>query len=169
METWKPIQGYEGFYEISDRGRVFSLKRKIFLKHHPGWNREYLQFVLRKRMEPQQSATVHRLVARHFLETFREELQVNHKNGNKKDNRLENLEMVTAEENMKHAHAVLHVRQGRKYKGEEHYQATVTESIVHEIRRLKSSGMSYGKIAIKFGIGKSAVKHIANRRSWKHI
>ena len=105
MEVWKDI--YEG-YQVSDKGRVFSIKRNKILtlrEHHKG----YLQVHLRvdgKDITPK----VHRLVALAFIDNPNNLPQVNHINGNKKDNSVGNLEWCTNGENVKHSYDVL----GRK-------------------------------------------------------
>ena len=92
MEIWKDIKGYEGLYEVSNLGRVKS-KRKI-LKPING---EYLKVGLSKN-GIQKTLYVHRLVAETFL--GKSNLQVNHKDEDKHNNNIENLEFVTHKENM---------------------------------------------------------------------
>lgn len=112
QEIWKMINGYEGFYQVSNLGRVRSLQR--WVDHKPGQYRlvkeriltpsvdncGYLHVRLAKNNN-YQLFKVHRLVAKHFLNDYSEELSVNHKNHNRWDNRVENLEMMTLEENIK--------------------------------------------------------------------
>jgi len=103
MEVWKPIDRFENLYEVSSLGRVKSLKfnREKILK--PGVNsRGYLVVTLSIYKNPK-SITVHRLVLEQFLPSIDKTLEINHKNGNKLDNRLENLEWVTSKENSRHA------------------------------------------------------------------
>lgn len=92
MEIWKDIKGYEGLYEVSNLGRVKS-KRKI-LKPING---EYLKVGLSKN-GIQKTLYIHRLVAETFL--GKSNLQVNHKDEDKHNNNIENLEFVTHRENM---------------------------------------------------------------------
>lgn len=105
-EVWKDVLGYEGLYQISDRGRVKNARSGRVLKPHLLVN-GYIQTMLSrggKRRQP----LVHRLVAEAFLPTPAEEQnQINHKNGNKTDNRVENLEWCTAGENNRHRRHVL--------------------------------------------------------------
>ena len=92
MEIWKDINGYEGLYKVSNLGRVKS-KRKI-LKPING---EYLKVGLSKN-GVQKTLYIHRLVAETFLGI--NNLQVNHKDENKHNNNIDNLEFVTHKENM---------------------------------------------------------------------
>lgn len=98
-ETWLPVAGFEGLYEVSDLGNVRSLRSGKVLR---SWatNEGYRQVHLyRGRREP---FLVHRLVAAAFVEGD-STLGVNHRSGNRADNRAENLEWATCSENHRHA------------------------------------------------------------------
>lgn len=109
MEIWKDINGYEGYYQISNKGNVRSLDRfdgvhdrqETILKPNLKQN-GYLQVGLRKH-STRKWIGVHRLVAIHFIENPDNKPQVNHIDGNKQNNNVENLEWVTAKENQNHA------------------------------------------------------------------
>lgn len=118
MERWKPILGYEGYYEVSDQGRVrrveslvntgikHSEQRQVksrVLKLHLKRN-GYLTVDLSKGNQVK-TTTVHKLVANAFIPKEEGKTEVNHKNCNKADNRVENLEWVTPRENKDHAKA----------------------------------------------------------------
>lgn len=99
-ENWKPVEGFEKLYEVSDKGRVRTT-RGLVLKTHQQ-NSGYLQttFTLNGKRT---KYLVHRLVALHFISNPEDKKYVNHKNGNKLDNSVENLEWVTNSENILHA------------------------------------------------------------------
>lgn len=123
METWRSVPGYEGLYEVSDQGRVPSLNRLDYRGHRllgkvlrPG-NRHNGYLAVRLFREGKgNSYQVHRLVAFAFLSRLSEDLEVNHRNGDKADNRVTNLEWVTGPENMRHADEILKRSGGRKPK-----------------------------------------------------
>ena len=99
-EIWKDIKGYEGYYQISSEGQVKSLiSNKILIgdTNNLGYKRVVLYTPIKKRF------FIHRLVALHFCEGYAENLVVNHKDGNKQNNKAENLEWITHSQNDLHA------------------------------------------------------------------
>lgn len=106
-EVWKEIPGYEGVYEVSNYGRVRSNARKVWnytkqgriLKPHRKEN-GYMQITLCGRSKYEKHAYIHRLVAEAFIPNPNNLPQVNHKDFDKANNCVENLEWVTAAENI---------------------------------------------------------------------
>lgn len=104
-EVWKDVVGYEGLYQVSNIGNVKSLNNNCIrkpIKHRCGYLRVDLW-----RDGKMQNAYVHRLVAQAFIPNPENKAQVNHINGNKTDNRTDNLEWVTNAQNATHAYRVL--------------------------------------------------------------
>lgn len=100
MESWKKIKGYEMRYEVSDIGRIRRISDGKVMR--PAKNKNgYFHIVLSKDGQPH-DYRVHRIVAAAFLENKGNKSDVNHKNGIKTDNRVENLEWVSHSENELH-------------------------------------------------------------------
>ena len=123
-EIWKDVPGYEGLYQVSNMGLVKSLARtrKAYTPGKGSWEapvnerilkahitRHYFSVVLAKDGN-KKTTSVHRLVAKAFIPNPLEKPQVNHIDGNKINNRADNLEWVTAKENT--IHSVQHGLQG---------------------------------------------------------
>jgi hypothetical protein len=97
--TYKPIQGYEGIYWVSDKGVIRNSRQELkTYKNNGGY-----ECIKLTKERARGNFTVHRLVAIHFIPTENYELEVNHINGNKYNNSVNNLEWVTSSENKLHA------------------------------------------------------------------
>lgn len=175
-EVWRSVVGFEGHYDVSNKGRMKSLQRTIeteltififkerIMKLQRKW--DYLGINIRKNKKYTQ-ISVHRLVAQAFLSNPNNHPQVNHKNGIKHDNRVENLEWVTAKENTNHAFTT-----GLKVplKGEENPMSKITEEMVRGIREVYATGhVSQVNVAKQYGITRDHVKLITQNRIWKHV
>lgn len=101
-EVWKDIKGYEGKYQVSDRGNVKSLnyRRSGVENLLTPWDagRGYLQVIFTRK-----KYAIHRLVAETFIPNPDNKSDVNHIDGNKKNNNVENLEWCTRQENIIHS------------------------------------------------------------------
>ncbi len=99
MEIWKDIEGYEGLYQVSNLGRVRSNNKLLHLNK----NTYGYKHVTLSKGNIQKTALVHRLVASAFIENPLKLPQINHKDGNKNNNAVSNLEWVTQKSNNRHA------------------------------------------------------------------
>lgn len=169
-EEWRAVVGYEGVYIVSSLGRVkrvaeipgkgrSSCKVLGLTRHPAGYAmvRLYLQ-------GERGSWLVHRLVAAAFIGDCQAGMEVNHKNGIKADNRLNNLEYCTPRENILHSYrAGLRAptegeRSGRRTKpeatahGDRHGRTKIKDADVPRVFELRKKGLSYSRIAEVFGV-----------------
>lgn len=124
METWKDIVGYETYYQVSNIGRVKRLERitetDTGFRKLPGKtlslikSRRGYESIMLSKNNVQRVFRVHRLVAFSFIPNPENKKTVNHKNGVRHDNRVENLEWCTTSENHIHAFRVLNRFHGNR-------------------------------------------------------
>lgn len=116
-ETWKPVKGFEGLYEVSNLGRIKALARKKNCNRGWGWikehimkqttaSSEYCRVPLTNKEHIKKYYLVHRLVAMTFIPNPKNLPQVNHIDGDKLNNSVSNLEWCTREDNIKHAYKI---------------------------------------------------------------
>lgn len=139
-EIWKDIIGYEKEYQISNYGRIKAKQKtdrfgRVYNerlikphKQHKG-NNQYINVVLSKNGN-KNGYYIHRLVMKHFSNNYDEKLQVNHKDGNKENNRIDNLEMVTISENLKHSYRVLGRKKIKALKGIAGYANKTSKPVI---------------------------------------
>ena len=176
LEVWKDISGYEGHYQVSNIGRVKSLARvvecrkDVFInkkeKFLSDWNcgKGYRKIKLSKD-GIEKSIRVHRLVAETFLGNPEAKSEVNHINGIKDDNRIENLEWCTSSENTIHA---LNNKLKISQKGSEHGMSKLTEKDVLEIREIgRSKGLK--EVSKIFKVSESLISNVLLNKIWNHV
>ena len=166
-EVWKPVLGFEGVYEVSNKGLVRSLRKRggmvsirrlpagylVVTLSHPGVRKGYTRLI-------------HRLVAEAFCARSDPTLSVNHIDGDKANNTPDNLEWVSMRANIHHA-----IQTGlNKQYGATHSQAKMTEDQVREVRRLLSEGhMSQQAIATQVGCHFATVSLIKLGKIWRSL
>ena len=106
IESLKKLEDIDKKYSISQDGFIINDltgKLVIFNLDNKGYKKARLYSPLSNHKDKRKPFRLHRLIAKVFLENYSDKLQVNHKDGNKLNNNVDNLEMVTASENMYHA------------------------------------------------------------------
>jgi len=185
-EVWRAVSSYEGYYEVSDIGRVRRVKSYrntakaggiMALYDAP----DYLSVMLHRPGIRGRKFRVHSLVATAFLGARPEGQQINHIDGDKLNNCSRNLEYVTPHENMSHAHrlGLLKIPSGnnaafRKYpelvrRGSQVPQAKLDEPKVLQIRALLAAKVPQAEIARRYGIHSSCIWRISKGRAWAHV
>lgn len=169
IEVWKKAKGYSN-YEVSNFGRLKTFnwkgsKREAILKPAPDKS-GYLRTVLKGDNGVSKTIKVHRVVLNTFKPTDKI-LEVNHINGIKNDNRVENLEWCTRKENIQHC-----IDNNLQYvlKGEEIGNSKLTEKDVIYIREnYKPRVITRMFLSKKFNVSEATIKDILYKRTWKHL
>jgi hypothetical protein len=167
MELWKEIEGFEDLYEISNHGNVKRKNKNVNRKlapHTEGYNR----IDLWKDGEVKYYH-VHRLVAFAFIPNPENKPFVNHKDGNKKNNLVDNLEWCTHLENMQHARKNGYF-DGKITLGSQSPNSKLNEKLALEIYDLSANNIyRVTELARMYNITHSVVSEIKSKKSWKHI
>jgi hypothetical protein len=171
QEIFKDIHGYEGLYQVSNLGRIKSLKRswiaginskrkhdEIILKVHKIAG-EYLGVCLTKHGN-QKDYLVHRLVAQTFIPNPDNKPEVNHKDGIKSHCYVDNLEWNTISENKIHA-----LKMGLRSSGENQVQSKLTNEMARLIRN--SILLTQQELANIFDVRKQTIWKIIHNKSYK--
>lgn len=170
-ECWLPVPGFAGLYEVSDKGRVRSLSRNgtlggILKPDHDAASKHSYPRVNLSKSNRQRKWPVHRLVLAAFVGPKPRGKIGNHKNGQKADSRLRNLEYITKRQNSLHAVRVLNTH---KEKGSRHGMHKLIEAQVLEIRRRLAAGEKQQTLATRFHVNVPSISLIQNRKTWRHI
>lgn len=175
MSEWRPVPGFEGCYEVSDDGRVRSLDRRV--RTATGTRLVQGQQILCRtndkgyrhvHLSRDNKVRVWR-ICRLVLETFRgkaptPKYEASHLNGDRSDDRVENLVWETHQENQSRIK-----QHGTSPLGERHGNSLLTRDQVLTIKGQLAAGEEHEKIASAFGISRSAVGDINTGRTWRHV
>ena len=170
-EIWKPVVGYEGIYSVSNIGRV-----RRDSAQDPKWIGHimtqtirfggYMGVHLYRPGHIQVTHFVHRLVAFAFLGKPPEgRSQVNHINGKKTDNRVENLEWVSPPENALHSIHVINSGGRDSRNG----FAKLHETDVIQIKKMLLAGSTCASIARQFNVTATTIQYIRQGKYWQHV
>lgn len=176
-EEWRDVVGYEGWYAISNHGRV--MRTRGGTNTYPGRilkqgsDRDGYKNVGLSRNGSQKTAKVHHLVMVAFVGPMGN-MQVNHIDGIKDNNRIDNLEYVTASQNIRHSIDVL----GNKntgapigtFAGERNPNSRLDSEKVAEIRRLLATNLyTQARIASMFNVSQLTISNISTEKTWRSV
>lgn len=170
MAEFKPVEGFVNEYSVSKDGRVLSHPKRcsnVFGKilkqyiNHTGYHSVVLQNGYKvKHM-------VHVLVAKAFIPNPENKPQVNHKDGNKSNNCVENLEWVTASENIHHA---FKTGLRKPTHGTINGMSKLNDEVVRSIRaEYKSGTISQEKLGVKYGVSQTCIHKVVTGKRWTTI
>jgi hypothetical protein len=150
-------------FEISIAGIIRNITTKAIKSQYVSGTGYYMISVSKNnKTKPYR---VHRLLANTYIPNPKNLPEINHKDGNKLNNDIRNLEWCTHAENMSHANKTGLLNN----KGSRNGMAKLKEEDIPKIRELLKSGMSQYKIAVQFNISRSAIENIKVRGNWAHI
>ena len=166
QEVWRPVKDYEGYYEISNFGKLMSLNykgngyKKILKTNINEFGYERIRLNVEK---VGKNKKIHRLVAEAFIDNPENKRCVNHKDGNKRNNNLTNLEWCTHSENKLHA---FKNNITKALCGENSYNSKLNNKYVIEIYK---SVKSHRQLATEYGVAKNAITSIKAKKTWREI
>ena len=177
IEVWKPIEGYEGLYEVSSLGQIkrfykgdFYTKGSYSKILKPCLDKKgYARISLYNSNHIRKDYKIHRLVALTFIPNPNNLPQVNHKNNIKNQNNVENLEWITNLNNMRHAWKN-GFKNNNHLNGEKSHFTKISEELV---RKIKKDYIPYKfgprRLSQKYKIKEGCICPIIYGETWKHV
>jgi len=177
---WKDIKGWKGEYQVNRKGQIKSLSRpkrfvlhgkerylmtkEILLKPYLGTDGYTYYFLCNKTKKKTAHLGRHRLIAIYFIPNPSRKKEVNHKNCNRQDDRIGNLEWVTRIENTRHS--IKNSKYSICKPGEDNPAAKLTEKQIRAIRR---DNRVHRIIAMSYGVCRENISQIKRYTRWKHV
>lgn len=182
MEEWRDVCSYEGYYQVSNKGRVKSLDRTVSHSYENGRrvlkervlsisvnSKGYLCVMFSKNGKTK-PMRIHRMVAQAFIPNPNNLPEVNHKDEDKTNNNVENLEWCTHLYNIRWGTGS--VRAGLSRLGQKHtYGESTGTSKLKEFQVIEifKSNKKYTELMAEYNIGISAISNIKNKKTWIHL
>ena len=180
-EQWRPVLGFEDYYEVSDQGRVRSLARlcnagggrtrkvapRVLKPQHDGRSRGGIGAHVKVSLAVDAIVTqrqVHILVLEAFVGLRPQGTETRHLNGIPDDNRLVNLRWGTPTENR--ADTLLH---GTLRRGTGKPNAKLTDASVKDIRAARATGAAINALARQYGVNRTTIQQLFDGRTWNHV
>ena len=181
LESWKDIPNYEGIYKVSNCGAILSVQRQALAKGGKfrivpekimSFYTDQYGYIITGLCKNSlvKNKKVHRLVALAFIPNPHNKPSINHKDGNKTNNYVDNLEWVTPQENTDHANHLGLLNFINAPKGENSGSSILKNKDVLQIRDIYlTKNISKKEISKLFNVSYTAIYKIINRITWKHI
>lgn len=177
QEEWRQVIGYEGKYEVSNLGRVKSLKRTIIRSH--GINQTIRERILAAYLDKKRiryfhvvlcdddhghhTRCVHKLVAEAFIGPCPKGKEARHLDGNKDNNTTSNLVYGTPIENQADR-----IRHGTSNRGERHGLSKLTNEDIENVFTLRKEGLFQHEIASQLGVRQQCISRVLSGKRWGH-
>lgn len=177
-EIWKDIEGYEGYYQASSFGNIRSIDREVpYIRYGISLKKKMKGKVLSPAIKNSgyfklalssynnlKHSCVHRLVAETFIPNPKKLKCVNHIDGDKLNNNIENLEWISHTDNNIHA-----FKTGLKKVNENHGRSKLKNEEVYEIKELISLGIPQRQIAFMYEVSPSTIHLIKTGKNWSYL
>ena len=163
MEDFKIANCYGLYYKVYPDGTIVGPKRGRIKQRENSDG--YMEVTLGTMDNRHAGVRVHRIIAEQFIPNHLNLPEVNHKDYNRKNNCVENLEWSNHLDNVRYSAKVGHYD---RHKGEDNGRAKVTVEDVKEIRQQYENGIRVSEIAKKYSIGWSTVYNIVKNKTWNH-
>lgn len=177
MEIWRGIEGYEGLYEVSNLGNVRSISRIVKYSdgrvyNYPSKNlsinfcgKYKLPYVHLYKNSKRKSYLLHRLVALAFIPNLESKTEINHKDGDRTNNCVDNLEWASRLENMRHGFDTGLINNT----GINHGNNIYSEEQIQEVVNMIFLGYKQGVISKKTGVKTGTIQAIRQGKQWTHV
>lgn len=179
MSEWVPVWGYEEYYMVSKKGEVYTLPREVKrkdgiislrkggLKKQTPSKKGYMTIKVTNSFSEPKRLSVHRVVIQSFLKTTGDGLQINHIDGVKTNNELNNLEFVTLQQNIEHAKINNLMARGENVGCSVLNEEQVLWIRKNHIPKCRQNGTR--AMARKFGVNHKTISLLIHKKTWSHI